>query len=118
MCDGGSEWGSVRLLCRPWTDLLSRAARGWMRKRLFRWFRRYEARGEAVCAGGRGLASAAWVRLRGDGGLFTLGTVTRKNCLLRLKDASNLTTPPTSAPDKYTTTTYNILNIILHRSPS
>ncbi|KAH3785827.1 hypothetical protein DPMN_163921 [Dreissena polymorpha] len=36
MGDGDSGWGSVRLHGRPWPDLLSCAARGWMRVRLSR----------------------------------------------------------------------------------
>ncbi|KAH3811002.1 hypothetical protein DPMN_139402 [Dreissena polymorpha] len=96
MSDGGSGWGSVRLLGRPWTDLLSREARGRMRERLFRWLRQLEARGGAVCAGEWGLTRPAWIRLRGSGGLCTPGTVKRSNCLLRLTDANNLTNPSTS----------------------
>ncbi|KAH3876336.1 hypothetical protein DPMN_000175 [Dreissena polymorpha] len=44
------------------------------------------------------------------GVLCTLGTATRSYCLLRLTDGrEQLTNPPTSAPDKHTTTTYYIL---------
>ncbi|KAH3733621.1 hypothetical protein DPMN_040053 [Dreissena polymorpha] len=45
MGDDDSGLGSMRLLSRQWTDLLSCAARGWMRVRLSR---------EASAAGGSG----------------------------------------------------------------
>ncbi|KAH3753729.1 hypothetical protein DPMN_188372 [Dreissena polymorpha] len=86
MGDGDSGWCSVRLLGRPWTDVLSRAARVWIRVRLSR---------EASAVGRSGLGRMrvrAGYGPRSVGALvrgrirFTLETVTRSNCLLRLTD--------------------------------
>ncbi|KAH3697184.1 hypothetical protein DPMN_084673 [Dreissena polymorpha] len=65
MGDGASGWGSVRLLGRPWTDLLSRAAKGWMRVRLSR---------EASMVGGSGLGR---MRVRAGSGLRGVGALVR-----------------------------------------
>ncbi|KAH3838847.1 hypothetical protein DPMN_112263 [Dreissena polymorpha] len=100
MSDGGSGWWSVELLSRSWTDLLSRAARGWMWERLSRVLLRLRA--QAGRAGGPSLARSAGVRLCGGGWLYTLVTETRY-CLSRLTDANNMNSNTTSALDKYTT---------------
>ena len=71
MGDGDSGWCSVRLLGRPWTDVLSRAARVWMRVRLSR---------EASAVGRSGLGR---MRVR-DGSARGRRTLHSRNCDVKL----------------------------------
>ena len=65
-----------------------------------------------------GVGSVGGVRMRAGGGFSKHETETRRNYLSRLTYANSLTNLSTSAPDKYTTITCNMLTITHHSSPS